>query len=195
MLIMCLILFSTTIFAQKELNSSLNYTHAGRSLNVTYSKYLNEKQEVGGGIRYNINRFELPDDQSKAYYKRLYATKPSHYFGVQGFYHRYIYRNLEHLKPFLFYDFQATHSTLIRKTEDYPIKETMEGVMFRGPYWMLEQCVGLGFKVEIKNSLFLTQKAGAGYSVMIGYPYAQEGLRDKASEFGMLYTIGLGYQF
>lgn len=187
-LIISLIFFTASIFAQNEISSSINSTHSGSNVALLYSSYLNAKTEVGGGIRFNINSYALPDDQNKVYYKRLYATKPLHYWGVEGFYHRYIFGDLEHIKPFLFYDAQATYSTTINKFSGE--------VKHFGPYWWIEQCVGLGFKVDIANSFFITQKIGLGYSLIVGsYDNSPSMFENVTGEFGLLLSAGIGYRF
>lgn len=186
-LIQCLII-SLSLFSQNEISASFNSTHSGKNIVASYSKYLNSKNEIGGGVRFNINSYILPDDQNNIYYKRLFATEPLHYFGIQGFYHRHVFQNLQHIKPFVFYDAQATYSTTINKF-------TGE-IQHFGPYWWIEQCIGLGFKVDVANSFFITQKIGVGYSLIVGsYENSPSMLKNVTGEFGFLLNAGVGYRF
>ncbi|SHF51914.1 hypothetical protein SAMN05444274_10634 [Mariniphaga anaerophila] len=55
------------INAQTELSSSFNSTHSGRNVTFAFSKTYNARHELGGGIRFNINKPEMSDDQNKVY--------------------------------------------------------------------------------------------------------------------------------
>jgi len=144
------LLFLSNALSQTDIFTSFNSTLAGRNIAVTLSKKINNKYELGGGIRFNINRLALTDDQGNIYKKRLFATKPLHYFGLQGFYHRYVLNKWKHIKPFLFYDFQLTYSPTRNSTSLPFIYDVNENVLYNdfvsfGPFTWLEQTIDVGF--------------------------------------------------
>lgn len=203
-LLFTLLLFiAMTINAQTELSSAFNSTHSGRNVTFVISKTYNARHELGGGIRFNINKLEMSDDQNKVYMKRLYATRFYHHLGIEGFYHYHIFRNWEHVKPFLFYDVQATYSTS-RKRDFLPHSYDYNGdILYKehvnrfGPFTWIEQNVGFGFKADLPGRFFITQKIGAGTSFILG---KEKRLLSKYFdwfewEFGGLINVGIGYRF
>ncbi len=78
-------------FSQTDLICAFNSTHSGRSIILIGAKTINEKNEIGFGVRYNINKIAHNDDQNNSYLKRQYATKFIQHWGVEAFYHRYLY--------------------------------------------------------------------------------------------------------
>lgn len=189
--------------AQNEIWTGFNSTMAGRSLILNYTYQLNDKNSWGVGLRFNINKLAHNDDQNKSYYKRLYATEPIHYLGLCTYYHRAFLNTLEHIKPFLFYDFQATYSTT-RNRMLLPYTYDLNGdVLYKeyieifGPYTWIEQNIGIGFKAEIVGNLFLIQRLGIGTTFILGYDKKR---LDKyfnwfAWEFGYIFNVGIGYRF
>ena len=196
-------IFLLNAVAQIDLFASFNSTYTGRNISATVSKYYNNKHELGGGIRFNINRLPHPDDQNNLFKKRLYATKPLYYFGIEGFYHRYILKNWKNIKPFLFYDLQLTYSTTRTRmllpftydaNGDVLYKEYIE---FFGPFLWLEQNVGVGFKANLFSNWYLKQKLGFGTSFILGKEEKLLGKNLKRFdwEFAYLINVGIGYSF
>jgi hypothetical protein len=195
--------FVNQLLAQRSLQASFNSTMAGRSITIGLSKTKNTKHEFGGALRINLNKIAHNDDQNKSYYKRLYATKAIHFFGIQGFYHRYLFPNWHHVKPFLFYDLQATYSTARNRMllpHTYDTNGDLlykEYIKFFGPYTWIEQNIGFGFKADLFGNWFIHQKLGVGTTFVLGYDKKR---LDKyfdwfAWEFGTLIHIGIGYRF
>ena len=189
--------------AQTNIFTGFNSTMAGRSVTLAMSKTINDKHEFGGGLRFNINKLAHVDDQSKTFYKRLYATEPIHYLGVEGFYHRKILRNWEHIKPFIFYDLQSTYSTTRNRMFLPYTYDTNGDVLYKeyieifGPFTWVEQNIGVGFKADLFGNWFFHQKIGVGSSFILGY---EKKRLDKyfnwfAWEFGTLVNVGIGYRF
>lgn len=197
-----LILSTIIINAQVELSSAFNSTRSGRNVSFAISKSINDKNQVGGGLRININMLAHNDDQNKVFVKRLFATKPIHYFGLEGFYYKNILNKWDCVKPFLFYDIQAAYSTTWNRmllpytydiNGDVLYKEYREHF---GPFTWVEQCIGIGFKANLIKSFFITQKIGFGTMFILGKDKRRLGTYDKFSfEFGSLISIGLGYRF
>lgn len=200
--IILIVLLATITNGQNQLSIGFNSTMAGRSATLTFSRTINNKNEFGGGLRYNINKLAHVDDQNKSYYKRLYATKPLHYIGIVGYYHYQVFQKLKYIKPFLFYDLQATYSTTRNRMllpYSYDINGDVlykEYIEYFGPFTWVEQNLGIGFKVDIINNWYLYQKYGAGMSFILGYDKKR---LDKyfdwfAWEFGALVNVGIGYR-
>lgn len=185
--ILLIILLGFSSFAQTELVSAFNSTASGRNVSLLISKTKNS-HEFGGGIRYNIGKLAMPDDQENLYYKRLYPSTLGQHFGLQTFYNYYILKNWEHLKPFLFFDLQGTYSTT-RNRYFGQQKATRYG-----PFTWLEQYIGIGFKVDLPNNFFVTQKIGGGGMLIFGEDETL--LKESADwEFGGLINVGIGYRF
>ncbi len=176
---------------------------AGRSITLGISKPIKYNFEFGGGIRVNLNRIAHNDDQGKVFYKRLFATEPLHYFGIQGYINKNILRRWEKLEPFIFYDVQATYSTT-RNRFFLPFTYWTDGTVlykehlrFWGPFTWLEQNIGIGFKANLFGNWFFHQKVGVGMTFVLGY---EEELAVKLFnpfdwEIGMLLNVGVGYRF
>ncbi len=185
--ILLIILLSFSSFAQTELVSAFNSTASGRNVSILISKPKNN-HEFGGGLKYNIGMLAMPDDQENLYYKRLYPSTFGQHFGLQTFYNYHILKNWEHLKPFLFFDLQGTFSTTRNRYFG------QQEITRYGPFTWLEQYIGIGFKVDLPNSFFITQKIGGGGMLIFG---EDETLLKKSAdwEFGGLINIGIGFRF
>lgn len=196
------VLFSIDSFAQ---NIDLNYysTGAGKNVSVSYSKIMG-KSEIGIGLGYNIGSIKQPDDQNNIYYKRLFPTKPIHYFNTNSFFNYYFYNKWDCLKPLLFYDLQIKYSTT--RTSMYVIHDydpTLNGdtpeenLLYRhfaeyfGPFLWVENTLGLGIKVDISEKIYLKQKAGLGIYLISGEEAQLLKLEDEW-EFFPFINIGVG---
>lgn len=150
-----LIITTSYSFSQKI---ALNYYSTGTGQNVTANYSFDiKKSELGIGLGYTISALVHPDNQHNVYYKRQFATEPLHHLNLNIFYHRYVFPNLDHINPFLFYDFQAKHSAA-RNVLDSSLDE----VIYHGPYYWLDNTIGLGFDVNIIGNWYLQQKIGIG---------------------------------
>lgn len=177
----------SNVVAQIEISTQFNSTASGRNVSILISKTKNN-HEFGGGLKYNIGMLTMPDDQGKLYYKRLYPSTFGQHFGLQTFYNYHILKNWEHLQPFLFFDLQGTFSTT--RNRYFSQQETTR----YGPFTWLEQYIGIGFKVDLPNNFFITQKIGGGGMLIFG---EDETLLKKSAdwEFGGLLNFGIGYRF
>jgi hypothetical protein len=196
-----LVFSSCFVLGQNDLQFGFNSTTAGRNLVLGYSKTVNSKNTFGIGLRININKVKHPDDQMNVFYKRLFATELYQYFGIQANYHRAFLPNLQCLKPYLFYDLQLTKaSTWNRMFLPYSY-DTNGDVLYKeyreyfGPFWWIEQSVGIGYRVKIANSLYMYQNIGAGITFILGEDKKRPLTYDKFSwEFGYLFSIGISYR-
>lgn len=207
------LLIAFQIFAQTELTTSFNSTYSGRNVAISILKTNNSKNEFGGGIRYNLGILEMPDDQNNVFYKRLYPSEFYQNWGIIGCYHRYILKKWEHVRPFLFYDIQATYSTTRNRTltpTGYAVNGHnlyIEYIDRWGPFTWIEQNIGIGFKADLTDRFFIMQKIGFGNCFILGkdtdgYMYDNERviLSEKyfnwfTTEFGGIIHIGIGYRF
>ena len=200
-LIMLFFGFQIFAFAQNDLILGYNSTTAGRNLVLGYSKTFNTNNVFGIGLRININKEKHPDDQFNMFLKRLYATELNQHFGVQAYYHREILSKWQCLKPYLFYDMQFTRSSTWNRmflpysydiNGDVLYKEYRE---YFGPFWWLEQSIGIGYKIKIANSLYMYQNVGAGMTFILGEDIKLPQTYDKFSwELGYLLSIGISYR-
>ncbi|MFH1159508.1 MAG: hypothetical protein V1733_00985 [bacterium] len=196
----CLLL-SSSLTAQTDLSVCFNSTGTGINLSLDFAKTIKSKNELGIGLRININRLKHPDDQNHVFLNRLFATEFLQYFGAQLFYHRMIFERLACIKPYIFYDLQTTWSKTRNRmflpysydiNGDVLYKEYLE---YFGPFLWLEQNVGIGFKVRLIKSVYLTQNIGAGVLFIIGEDKKLPQTYNKFSwEFGYLLSVGIVYR-
>lgn len=198
-----IIALTNNAICQTDIYTSFNSTYAGRNISFDMSKTKNIN-EYGVGLRVNINQIAHNDDQNKIHYKRLYATKPYHYFGAHFFYHRNILETWENIHPFLFFDFQGTYSTTrTRMMLPYMLAPDgittlyKEHIVFFGPYTWLENSIGFGYKAKLFKNIYLTQKVGFSANILLGF---DKQLLDRyfnwfGWEFGAIVNVGLIYRF
>ncbi|HBG71651.1 MAG: hypothetical protein A2W93_06930 [Bacteroidetes bacterium GWF2_43_63] len=202
-----LVFFSfATLSAQ---NLSLNYysTGTGTNLTLAYAKDW-EKNELGFGLGYNINRIAHPDDKGHIFYKRLYATKPIHHVNLNLFWHHRIFSEMQHIKPFLFYDLQMTYSTTRNRFfvpygfDSTIVSDTPEGkilyremIDFFGPFIWIENNIGVGFQVDITDKWFIQQKFGTGIHLIHGSERRLLPFRKTHWEFVGLLDWSVGIRF
>ena len=183
-------------------------THSGRSINILASGQLKNRHELGGGLRFNINKYAHNDDQNNIFKKRMWATQPIHYFGLEGFYHVHLFQKLPHIDIFAFYDIQLAYSTVRNRSDDLvrnPVtgeKELVEMTAIFGPFTWIEQNIGIGFTVDIWKNIFFTQRLGAGVDLILGRdkPFSETKrhyiVKERCTyEFGYLLSVGIGYRF
>ena len=197
------LLVSFNSFGQIDLFAVYNSTHSGINYTFSLSKRINNN-EYGLGVRYNVNRMRHPDNENNVYLKRQYATKPIQHWGAELFYHRYILSSFENIQPFIFYDNQLSYSTT-RAKSFIAVGEDQDGnllyrsfIDYHGAFTWVEQNIGIGFKAQLKNNWFLTQKIGVGTSFIIGQDTYDSSIlilkRNLEWEFGYLVQVGLIYR-
>lgn len=186
-------LFPLLGLGQTSLNFSINATPTART-NMVFgiSKHLNASHEIGAGLRIHVNEWEHPDNQNKLYYKRFFFEEWWQRFGITGYYHRYIFQNLKHLQPFLFYDLQLAHG----KARNIDYSFFSDPVYVYGPFVWMDNSIGIGMKVFINDHWHLQQKIGLATTLVFGtnYQYANAGLGVEYL-FGPMIQLGVGYQF
>ena len=202
--IIILSLYITNSYSQ---DLGLNYYSTGTGRNITAAFSKNFKTNVFGvGIGYNINSIRQPDDQNNIYYKRLYASNFMQHLSLNMYYDKYIFRSFKHIHPLVFYNFQLKYSTtrssmyiVAEYDSAFGGKTPEDNLLYRnyienfGPFLWVENCIGLGFRVDITDNLYLKQKAGLGVNLIIG----EEPKLVKANvawEFSGFINIGLYYK-
>ena len=177
-------------------NIALNYYSTGSGQNITANySFVIKKSELGFGLGYTISTLAHPDNQHNVYYKRQFATDPIHHLNLNIFYHRNVFPNLDHINPFLFYDFQGKHSAARNVTNSF-----LDEVVYHGPYYWLDNTIGIGFNVKIIGNWYVQQKIGVGAHFII--PSGKEASRVDESraiygftwEFIGLINIGIVYK-
>ena len=189
--------FLQNAMAQIRVSPVFNSIGSGRSINLLASGQVKNRHEFGGGLRININKHAHNDDQHNIFKKRMYATKPLHYFGIEGFYHIHLLQKLQHIDFFSFYDIQLVYSTTGNRFESFqPIMDHY------GPFTWIEQNIGIGFTVDIWKNFFLTQRLGGGVRFILGEdaPPSEEKPYWLVKfpfewEFGYVLSVGIGYRF
>lgn len=195
--------YTKSSIAQVRTIVDFNSVISGRSINVLASGQVKNRHEFGGGLRININKFAHNDDQDNIYKKRMYTTKPLHYFGIEGFYQVHIFHKLKHIDLFAFYNIQVCYSTTGNRDHSQYDQSTGEYVMRHyGPFTWIEQNIGIGFTVDIWNNMFLTQRLGGGTNFILGGDKPMDENKNYylpknkfENEFGYLFSVGIGYRF
>ncbi|WP_417590008.1 hypothetical protein [Owenweeksia hongkongensis] len=196
-----LIVFANATLAQVDITSAFNSTYSGRSIILSGSAYLNPKNEIGIGIRYNINKLAHNDDQNNVFLKRQFGTEFKHHWGITAFYHHYIFKDLNCVKPFVFYDFQYSKSPTRNRMflpafEDEELGTLYyEVIEYFGPFTWLENNIGVGIKAKITNRLYLNQKIGVGAIFILGKDEKRPITYDNFEwDFAALIQVGLAYR-
>ena len=194
--IISLILLLLPISVTYSQNIALNYYNTGTGQNITANVSWDlKKNEISIGLGYTISTLSHPDNQGNVYYKRQFATEPLHHLNLNLFYHRYVFPGLEHINLFLFYDFQGKHSAARNV-----INVSSDEVVYHGPYYWLDNTIGMGFNVNIIGKWYIQQKLGVGAHFII--PSSREASRVDISrstynstwEFIGLLNMGVVYK-
>ncbi len=197
------LLSAILLFGQNSVFVGFNSTMPGRNIALNYS-FPKGDNNFTFGMHININKLHHNDDQGKVFVKRLYATKPLHFFGLNFCYERNILKKWQKLKPFVFYDFQYSYSTTRNRFfiphfyyEPENILLWSEHIRFRGPFHWVDNTIGIGFNVDINDKFYMKQKLGYGRTLVLGY---DDELLGKifnwfSSEFGGHFSVSIGYRF
>lgn len=192
------IIFGIKTYSQTDIISSFNTVEIGRNLTLCLKKDINNHSLIFG-IKYNINR-KVHDNQNNVFKNRFYARDIVEHFGLNaGYQYNFALENSQ-VKPFLFYDFQFTHSHT-RNHMYLPYDFDVNGdVLYKayleyfGPFFALEHNFGMGFNVPLSKRVYLHQKIGAGIVTIHGYDEKRPFTRDGSWEFGYIISAGLGYR-
>lgn len=189
-----------SLFGQDYVSFGFNATESGRNFTIDYSKKLNAKNELGVGLRINVNSIRQPDDEGMIFYRRLYALEFYQFFGLHLYSHRMIFGKWQYVKPYLFYDLQITHSTT-RSSAYWPYSYDTNGdVLYKnsidyfGPFLWIEQNIGIGFKAKLFKSFYLYENFGVGMTFIVGEDKTLPTTYDKFEwELGGMISIGCAY--
>jgi hypothetical protein len=165
----------------QSVNLAFNSTRAGRNVTVQY-ELVKENHEWSFGLGVNINKMAHNDDQGNVYKKRMFATEPLHYLNLNATYQRYIFTGLKGcIKPFVFYDVQAKYSPTRNRfflpvgIDSTNFQNDPEGsILYKefirsyGPFFWLENNIGIGFKAQITEQWYIKQRFGVGLMFTIG---------------------------
>ena len=189
--------------AQVRVYPTFNSITSGRSINLLASTQVKNRHELGGGLRVNINindvnKYVHSEWFDYSFKKQMFATKPLHYFGIEGFYQIHLFPKLQCIDFFAFYDIQLVYSTAgntIDKVELNPKTGSMDYKYFLhlGPFTWIEQNIGIGFTVDIWKNIFFTQRFGGGTCIVLGKDNYLG--NEPSCEFGYMLSVGIGYRF
>lgn len=187
---------------QNAMILEFNSTHTGRNIQLSGSRRLNEKNEIGIGILYNINRIAMPDDQNNVFLKRLYADSFLQHVGADFFYHRYLLGISKVIEPYLLLNLSMSHAKNRLRSIDTcgydPHGNTLftESIINCGPFTWIDQYIGFGYKVKISGNFFFDHQIGGGVGMIFGNDERlPQTLNSKFEwEFGGLIHAGIGYQ-
>lgn len=196
------LLFSITILkSQDDLIITYNSTIAGRNIAFGYLKTFHYKNEFGIMLRININKQTQNDDQNKVFVKRLYAKNFIQHLGIETSYRRRFLEKWKCINPFSFYDLQLTYSSTRTKAFLPYTYDSNGDVLYKeyiislGPFFWLENNIGIGFKTKLFKSLYLIQKAGVGITLILGKDETFPDSYDRIEwEFGYLLSVGIIYR-
>lgn len=174
------IMLSTQTHAQ-GLIVGFNSTDSGRNISFQFEKS-SGLNEYSYGFGVSINDFRQIEMRSDLYRKKLYATKGYHHINLNLTYQRYMKTDkVKCLNPFIFYDFQAKYSTAAFLSTFIEYDSTLvqtrpeQGIVGRqelnyfGPFFWLENNVGIGFKAMVIDKFYIKQRLGVGVNLILGY--------------------------
>jgi hypothetical protein len=205
MLLLAASVFSSTLFAQWQMQGVYVNSYIGTGgINLLAAKAVNRHQ-FGFGLRVNMYSLGHKDDQNKVYVKRLYPKKFYQNFGLAGYYQFNLFSKINPTKLFLFTDVQITHSTQ-RNRDITPHSTLPDGrVLYQeftdwfGPFLWIENTIGVGVQVPIYKNWSLINKFGFGVMSIIGDKwYAPENtaiLVGPRYEWEICYTVQLGLSY
>jgi len=165
----------------QSVNFGFNSTDSGKNVSFQYefSKGMNE---FSFGIGVNINDFRQIEMRSDLYRKKLYATKGHHFVNLNFTFQRYFIKDDKVcFNPFIFYDLQAKYSTAAFLSTFIEYDSTLvqtrpeQGIVGRqhldyfGPFYWLENNIGVGFKAMLTEKLYIKQRFGAGMNLILGH--------------------------
>ncbi len=195
-LIFCSIFcFSLPFLCQKELGFNFNSCHSGRSINLVFANQFQNQLKLSTGLLINIGQIAQPDEKSCFHRKRLFPQKAYEYLGLDFSLSHYL---TEQKRLFAFANVQLKYSG-VRNQEIIKVYYDSVNqlqfydreVNFYGPFFWMQNTVGLGFDVNILKSLYLSQKLGFGFEYIHGKD--EKYLTSKRNWFepAFIYNVGL----
>ena len=172
-------MFLTVGCYSQSLELSFYSTGSGRNISLDYLTSI-ERSEVSFGLGYNIGSIIQPDNQNEIYSKRLFPQEAIHFINLHVSYSRYIYEH-KGFSTFLFFDIQGKYSPT--RSELYLVYEydstignpkPEENLLYQnvvrnfGPFFWLENSLGIGIKFSISESIYIKQRIGLGYMLVFG---------------------------
>lgn len=189
----------------------LNYNSviSGQNITATYNTIKNRNHNFSFGIGCNISRVAHPDNQEKIFYKRLFATKPLHYFNLNFSFQRFVLKNLKTIEAYLFYDLQVKYAPTrnVFPSVDYDSTRVTsyveqgiiayDKVEYFGPFTWFENTIGIGYNVKLADRLYLKNRIGLAIAFILGNDdQLVNRMRNSFGfELGGQISTGFGYEF
>lgn len=191
----------------QSLIGGYNSTASGHSLSLDYNIKKN-KSELGVGIGINLPVRYQGDGINEYFGKKLYPVKSHEFIAIKTYFHQLIYE-MGNFRSYAFYDLQLRRSgartqtyygigydsTLVKnRPEDGIIY--VEGIDEYGPYFWIENTVGLGMDINISNNFFIRQKFGLGVTMIYGHDKGNISVNHfgRTHIYGFLAYFGVGYK-
>lgn len=199
------LLLSLNLNAQKEINISLNFIHAGKNLALKHSWLLTPKKEIALGLKYHINRNPAVYFNNNYTYKAIHAHAFGQHFGPNLTYWYGLISSKSKTKFRFFYDFQYTYAGtknvyyFYTRNPNPDGKEEIYTRIDKGnlPINMYEQNIGLNVKLPLTEKLKLNLSLGTGIVIFVDN---NNNVTTNSSnvdwEFNPVYSsIGLTFQY
>jgi hypothetical protein len=213
-LICCLFLSTSLLGYAQNITVSYNSVMSGRNLTATYDIVKNN-HEFNMGLGLNINCINPPNNQASLYANNLYAIMAFHFINVNFSYQYRVLHRLKNIQAFVFYDLQAKYAPPRNEIVSwtYPNGQAADNAeqsfflhseeIEHDPVTWLENTVGIGYKVNVTDKIYLKNKLGLGVTYLLGYDWR---LTNQTHEFdrsalrydylfGGIISVGVGYSF
>lgn len=202
-----LVTLSAEFTNAQSLIGGYNSTASGHSISLDYN-FTKNKSELGIGFGFNLPVRYLDEDINLYFNKKLYPVETHEFIAIKTYFHQLIYE-IGNFRSYAFYDLQLRRSgartntyygvgydsTLIRNRPEDGILY-VEGTDEYGPYFWIENTVGLGMDISITKNLFIRQKFGLGITLIYGKDEGNVIINQTGRNhiYGFLAYFGVGYR-
>lgn len=163
-------LLPNLLFSQQGINLSFNVVHAGKNLALKYSKQITPKKEILFGLKYHLNPNPVKYFDNNYTYKAIYAFNIGQHLGPNFTYYYGEISSKNRAKFRFFYDLQYTYAGtrnlyyFYSKNPDPNSKDAIYRKLLKDkrPIHMLEQNIGINFKLPLTDKYNLLLSLGSG---------------------------------
>ncbi len=171
-IIILIIAFGSSCVAQNGVSTAFNINQTQFNYALNYTRDFGKHHTVGLGFKilHKINNTpttpDAPDNLKHGFKHRFYPNQFSEFFGIDFNYHFTFEINNSGIKPFIFYNFQYTYSSILNDayiyhfTPDFYFLCKIDEVSHS--LWAYEQNIGIGFNIKITDNLDFFSRVGAG---------------------------------
>ena len=187
---------------QVSIQSSFSGTYIGRNQSLTIHYALN-KFELYGGIKYNINKGLQSTDGSFLNKSAHAVTSGEHLGGVLGL--NYSFLQLKNMNFFCFFESRESYMHVQHEFESAVVVNSQNGgeelaftkrIENIGPFWIIDNNIGVGYKVNVFDNLYLNSRIGTGILLYKSNDSNYSTLFNKLDwNFSYMLSFGVGYTF